>query len=108
MSDVSQEDFTDVFDVMTNRQAKLTNRVAELERNFTTLQESVGEMAKRQHIIAAALVALANKLEPGSIEMDQPTARDEMPMTMEELADRENDNLFTIDAGFGSIETEKD
>ena len=66
----------------------LENRVSEVEKGFSELQESVLEMAKRQHIIAAALVALTNKLEPGLVV---PT-----------------DTLFSVDAGFGSIEVEED
>jgi hypothetical protein len=88
MSDVSTEDFGDFV-------YSSSARMSTLEKGFEELKDSVLEMAKRQHIIAAGLLTLVDKLEPGLIEM-------------EELADRKNDNLFTVDAGFGSIETEED
>jgi hypothetical protein len=39
------------------------NRISSLEKGFEELKESVFEMAKRQHIIAAALLTLADKLD---------------------------------------------
>jgi hypothetical protein len=92
---VSQEDYDDFVHYSSARSAELRTAHRELEKNFSELKKSVLEMEKRQHIIAAGLLTLVDKLEPGLIEM-------------EELADRKNDNLFTVDAGFGSIETEED
>ena len=63
------------------------NRISSLEKGFSELQESVLEMAKRQHTIMGALLVVAEKLEPGLVD---PTG------------------TFSVDAGFGSIEVEED
>ena len=63
------------------------NRISSLEKGFSELQESVLEMAKRQHTIMGALLVVAEKLEPGLVA---PTG------------------TFSVDAGFGSIEVEED
>ena len=39
------------------------NRISSLEKGFSELQESVLEMAKRQHTIMAALLVIADKLD---------------------------------------------
>jgi len=44
------------------------NRISSLEKGFSELQESVLEMAKRQHTIMAALLVIADKLD---IEMEE-------------------------------------
>tara|TARA_B100001179_G_scaffold227438_1_gene209967 strand:+ start:728 stop:964 length:237 start_codon:yes stop_codon:yes gene_type:complete len=60
----------DVFDVMTNRQAKLTNRVADVEKAHDELEKSVIELATLvqdgQMVVAELtkhLIALAEKEE---------------------------------------------
>ena len=53
---VSHEDFGDFV-------YSSSARMSTLEKGFEELKESVFEMAKRQHIIAAALLTLADKLD---------------------------------------------
>ena len=84
---VSQEDYDDFVHYSSARSAELRTAHRELEKNLSELQESVLEMAKRQHTIMGALLVVAEKLEPGLVA---PTG------------------TFSVDAGFGSIEVEED
>jgi len=63
MTKLSQEDFEDYMYMKTGEIQSASSRMSSIEKSFSELQESVLEMAKRQHTIMTALIVLADKYD---------------------------------------------
>ena len=62
MTKLSQEDFEDYMYMKTGEIQSASSRMSSIEKSFSELQESVLEMAKRQHTIMSAIIIFADKL----------------------------------------------